>query len=292
MNNEHETKSNRSGKNYWFYSTIVLLIVALVAVTAFTAYYVGHNSAGSADSDTEKVSLKTNTSSQMVNSHGEQSSRAVQPTNSINISSAPVGNIPTTLNGEIFVVTKGRENIKLALVEVCALSEPTILNWIKQKQERGNREAQNVKAKIVNLKDELNSIETDLNATYTTDSGSRESRYSLEDSKRQKTHEITLAEIAHYYWFSPEHYLNGISGCKASTKSDSDGRFRLELSSNRRYAIAAQTSRKILNSSETYWWLLWINPSTQSIALNNDNLMSENPGNRIMLINAFIPTAY
>ena len=53
-----------------------------------------------------------------------------------------------TLNGQVFVVTKGRDNIKLALVEVAAIPENLVLEHVHKKHELGLVEQHKIEGQI------------------------------------------------------------------------------------------------------------------------------------------------
>ena len=62
-----------------------------------------------------------------------------------------------------------------------------------------------------------------------------------------------------------------------STKTNSDGRFRLLVPGTGLYAIAATASRHVGDDVEWYYWLIDIDPkvaASQSIMLSNDNMTS------------------
>jgi hypothetical protein len=59
----------------------------------------------------------------------------------------------------------------------------------------------------------------------------------------------------------------------ATTKSDSDGKFTMELPRPGEMVLGATTDRKLLKSTEHYYWMVKVTPEAEtSITLSNDNL--------------------
>lgn len=286
---EIEAKSTK--RNYWLYSTIILFAIVLIIVIAFIAYQAGQQNSNNvvknieADNTERKTLTSAETQPQnLTPSVNAINSQTVESSNTV----ASSQSIPATqaISGEMFIVTKGRQNIKLALVEICAVPQNVILSWVKLKREAAVTERKKVEKKIEELLEQKQIVSSQLQ-----NASDRNEIWKLQDKERELGHQLRLADINHHYWISPEYYLKGLVQCEFTTKTDSDGKFTLTLPSSKRYALAAQTNRQILDSSETYWWLIWTNPElpNQTIVFDNDNLMSENPPNKVIQVENYKP---
>lgn len=89
-----------------------------------------------------------------------------------------------------------------------------------------------------------------------------------------KTVEKNQSIISEYEAFnSVEYIIDSLPPPMQVNKSDAEGKFVLTLPKGR-YVIVANASRKLINTSETYHWLVQIDESTPSnFMLSNDNLL-------------------
>ena len=210
------------------------------------------------------------------------------------------------VNGEIFIVSQGRENFKFGLVEVCAIPEEKMLDWIEGKENKAKVESVKSKKAYDYALSEKNRAERDYNDSkaYTERLYQAAMADILNGSKFQayrrasdvagvkasevdnKSANLTKAIVAYYFWFSPEFYFDGLKQCEVTAKTNSDGKFSLTLP-RKKYALAARSERKVLDGTENYFWLIWVNPEALSetpIMLSNDNLMSTNPAEKVVEI--------
>lgn len=268
MKTEHKIKSEKN--NPWFYSTLVLVGLIVLAATGYIAYKLGQNG----KSNTIEISANTPENLKTANSNKsgsdlKNSSPLANQTEIKNLTSLPVPE-DRKVGGEMYVVTKGRDNIKLATVNICAVSEPYINSWIARKKSEGAKKFSEDQKKVDNLRQQKaqyvaqNPTEGDILDTY-------DARMKLLDFDSN----IRLAEAQRDYWKSPEYYLAGLVQCEFTAQTDSDGRYTINLPGDRKFALAATTSRRVFDSTETYWWLLWANGST--VNFNNETRMSANP---------------
>src|SRR5437762_9173658 len=59
------------------------------------------------------------------------------------------------VDGEVFIVTQGRGNVKLGLVEVCAIPEKDMLDWIDSKETKAKFEREKAKKRLTLVEDDL-----------------------------------------------------------------------------------------------------------------------------------------
>lgn len=202
------------------------------------------------------------------------------------------------ISGQVFVVTQGRENIKLALVEILAIPEKNIIQHLKAKQINRLEQLKILMPELEEAKkiadaasEALAQAKIDRNRLYA------ENFY--RDASFDEKNRISLARIdANANWHkqdeiansadavfrdkqlkilgldAPYRYFEGLPTAVSIGKTDADGRFTLSLPHGK-YAIAATSSRKVFEGSESYCWLVWVDTSfpNQSLTLSNDNLI-------------------
>lgn len=203
------------------------------------------------------------------------------------------------LNGEVFVVTQGGQNIKLGLVEVGVFAESDIIPFIQQKLQKAKSETgelepvrdslkkayeqlvkereylkKQIKINELNEKEinELPSIEVIYRSYRQLDYLKRLLEGTARYQKRFKEYLDVLKLILSYS--EGKFYLSNLPEPLQTTKTDSDGKFSFKLKPGK-YALAAKSSRKVIDSTEEYYWLIWLTVDsvpTKKIMLSNDNL--------------------
>lgn len=170
------------------------------------------------------------------------------------------------ISGQVFIVTQGMGNIKLALVEVGAIPQEEFDQYLKAKQVLKLEQQGRLAPKYVPAKKELGDAFSKLSSPFTFE-GPVFEMYS-EVVKRTKD------VIVEYEAFDNSQYILGtLPPAKFISKSDADGKFALSLPKGK-YVVSAKSGRKIGDSSETYYWLVKIDESTPSnLMLSNDNLL-------------------
>jgi hypothetical protein len=77
------------------------------------------------------------------------------------------------------------------------------------------------------------------------------------------------------YLTTSEYYFSDLPHGITSAKTNADGEFSMVLPASGRVALAAHTSRRVFDSTEQYYWLVWASPNgapKASVMLSNDNL--------------------
>lgn len=206
----------------------------------------------------------------------------------------------TELSGEVFIVTKSAESIKLGLVRVGVLSETEVLKHISARQaiaeslrplvrinlesadakyQKAKREADRLYNNLVN--DPLY-IQDDKDAVYL----NKERNWRIAADRQQKllpdliakSYTLNFLESARFFFAElPTPVIH--------TDTDSDGKYSIMLERGKRYAIVAKSERKIGDSDEEYNWMVWVRAieEKQRLTLSNNNLMkSQHPDNVLM----------
>jgi hypothetical protein len=203
------------------------------------------------------------------------------------------------LTGEVFIVTKGGQSLRLGLVEVRAIPEDVIQPFVQAKHAAAKEEMDKLqrlwdealaKAKLTqaNLEEATTryiQASKRLASEYTSaawelyTSAGRE----LEEVKHaalEMSNDLHAITEKRDYWKSAGYYLENLPTTTITTKTDADGKFTLSLDKKKRYAIAAQATREILSTTEKYSWFIWVSlegNNIKHIMLNNDNLGVQHP---------------
>jgi hypothetical protein len=195
------------------------------------------------------------------------------------------------VSGQVFIVTKGRENIKLALTQVAALPESTTLNRVARCKDTmpksvsaASAYAESVRVQAHAATEELKAATAASNALppLTSDAtlaalnkAQARLKRAMERASNLRTQlaEATSALEEASSSFSP--YFLDFPQTIATTKADADGKFTLALHPGQRVALAAVAERETPGGTETYYWMVWFTPqkgADNQIMLCNDNL--------------------
>ena len=201
----------------------------------------------------------------------------------------------SVISGQVFIVTKGRESIKLGLVEVSAIPENDMLKYIKEKKVNAIEEQaklkhdfelvswqfEQAKQDTIKAKENLKLAGTPGNETRSKNAYNNELSYkdALNIYQESKKYEQTkMSEYSKLYTEShsfnlANYYLSSIPPALTKAKTDADGKFSLTLPAGK-FAITASSHRLAGGSEEEYYWLVWVDATLkdQSIMLSNDNL--------------------
>jgi hypothetical protein len=162
------------------------------------------------------------------------------------------------ISGQVFVVTKGMGNIKLALVEVGAVPEEEFDQYLKTKQSKKIEQQKLLLIKLEPSNKAYSKCQADPYGNGTCVEYLKES----EKIGDVKTELAKLDEV--------EFLLEGIPRPRIISKTDADGKLPLPKG---KYVITANSSRSIGRySEEMYHWLVRIDTSStdQKLMLSND----------------------
>ncbi len=190
-----------------------------------------------------------------------------------------------TVDGEVFIVTKGGQSIKLGLVEVVLIPMETLMPYLVMRYTTLTNElpgaVQELK-KAIEEKDRLSKASDVAEKNYRDAYGQvRRELFDAYTNAVQSTIialENMLEPQYHYSELTSESfYFDSMPSPLRVTKTNSDGRFRLLTPGSGSFAVAAIASRHVGDDVERYYWLLKIDPragANQTIMLSNDNLMT------------------
>lgn len=203
------------------------------------------------------------------------------------------------LTGEVFIVTKGGQNVRLGLVEVRAIPEGIIRPFIDQKNTISKAESDKLRPEIERAKLEVAeaqegvegarrrsdeqfkaSLEAIRRGDYSVSrsySSGADNEVSKLQAKWDKQTQLQGLLDKDRYWRSGDFYFADLPAGIATAKTDADGKFTLTLKRKQRVALAARGSRSIGDKTEKYHWLFWFSlegMKSKRIFLSNDNLIT------------------
>lgn len=195
------------------------------------------------------------------------------------------------ITGQIFVVTQGKDNIKLALVTVGAIPQEEFDQFLKAKQSEKLKQQEPLQMKYREVKNKkIDSMSDVPGGGFSFSYEWNKSTIELPTSNKRKAmidqaikenamideaRAKAKAVIAEYEAFDKADFLlAGMPAPKLTSKTDADGKFALKLPSGK-YVITASSSREVFSSTETYHWLVAVEASNikQPLILSNDNLL-------------------
>lgn len=200
-----------------------------------------------------------------------------------------------TLDGDVFIVTAGAENLKLGLVEVRILPYEETMKSIAQTTAQATQEIATLQPKLDAARKGVESAKARGRAlgqesTAKVDQISSANDYEAAADEANAaidryggalqgigTAKRTLAEVEEQIRAqnSGARYFASLPSPLASVKTDADGKFSIQLDRNATVVLAAFATRQMIGKAEKYHWLIKISLDGQSskrIFLSNDNL--------------------
>jgi len=186
--------------------------------------------------------------------------------------------------GEVFIVTKGMNTLKLALVNICFIPEDSLIKYIdKTTIDSARILIDKYLPKIKMYRKKIDSLETEL-------------KFCEYDWKRENIRWLNALYITAYSslidgltstingnYFHDEIFKNYSDFIV--TRTNSEGKFIVKLNKKVTYAVVAKADRQIGEEKEQYFWLFWYSYNDlkgKALSLNNDNLFINNPKENIV----------
>ena len=263
------------------------------------------------------------------------------------------------LQGSVFIVTNGAQNIKLGLVKITAIPESEIIKFVEQKKSFISDESNKLKGDIDAAKPEidkyqkeydeakrtydainsqrenLKSREQSLNSNYNpyslyespylseyetdeekaTRSKQKQIKNQLEGLKKQiaaydqkvsqankivsdaqqklsnSKAKITKINEKLLSYLNQSYLLEGLPEGKIKAVTDADGKFSMKLPTGK-YALVASSQRRVVDSTEEYYWLVWVNLDGQEakqIMLSNQNMLGQDSEDSVFNYKELVP---
>lgn len=161
------------------------------------------------------------------------------------------------ITGQVFVVTRGGDSVKLGLVRVSVLAEATIKSSINGTARRGPSERADFRARARKLSAEIDTL------------GSHG-----QDAQPQQTELSRLLDAVADVG-SPGYYFDALPAGIYATKTDADGKFAIRLPRTGRCAVVARATREVGGDMEVYYWMVWASCASlpEQLLLSNDNML-------------------
>lgn len=180
------------------------------------------------------------------------------------------------LSGDVFIITKGRTNLKLALVTVTAIPEDAVQRHLVRKTVQSDEEFAKAQPEIDAAQREYAALVDEFKRA----AAERADNAKLEELNRQQHLCLARKRDAlgrQEYFRSAEFFYEGLPRGIASAKTDPDGRFVMRLPRRGKVAVAAHSFREIGDTAENYFWLVWVDTRRlpTRLLLSNDNMMGE-----------------
>ena len=192
------------------------------------------------------------------------------------------------IEGEIFIVTQGGQNLKLGLVTVGLISREAFTRHLDSKIKIASEIIQPIYTSykqledsislLGKLNDELEQKKNSLEIYNNDDKMLALLKKKLWVARKNLDLTIRIAPLQQIYrtYTSGAFFLNESPPFSDSTKTNSDGQFNFMVQKSEKYFIIASAARLVGNSSECYYWVVdYPNPSfrkNEKILLGNDNL--------------------
>lgn len=198
------------------------------------------------------------------------------------------------VTGQVFIVMMSGSNVKLGLVEISAIPEAVIAPFIAEKkaseevmraslQLESNDAMKTNKAARGMCAGLAEALRLTMNAYATAPSDSTLSKGKMLDGQRdakckdvkRTAMSLARADAIVNHFPTADYYFDGLPNGISKTNTDADGRFSLSLPAGK-FALAAHAKRELYQSTEEYFWLIWVSPEkNMSLMLSNNNLMNE-----------------
>ena len=190
-----------------------------------------------------------------------------------------------SVSGQVFIVTKGGENIKLGSIHVYLYSEegteaivgPLVdqalagIKRIKPTMDAQYATCKQLKATLDDYKANGVPNGTDLDAF-----GSK-----AENAFTQYRNTLS----SYYFYFSQTYYTKALPTPLADAQTDADGKFIIQIPKTGSWVLEAEGERKVVKDTEAY---LWITKVTRDmidkgqVFLNNENLSTSDSSNSLV----------
>src|SRR5438046_7913149 len=175
----------------------------------------------------------------------------------------------TDISGQLFIVTRGAETIKLALVPIAAYKKEDVLAIVKA-----------VDVEFTKAREKTANFVQAVHEAYKEAHTARQ-RLSSEAKYQEANRFSALASDLEFSASGRSSFLNG-SGIYfkqfqrdhqvvATAKTDAEGKFTMKIPDDGEFALVASAHREVPDKIELYFWLV---PAKQHTDLTNENLTS------------------
>jgi hypothetical protein len=186
----------------------------------------------------------------------------------------------TEVSGMVYIVTEGADAKRLPLVTIRAIPEADITSFLRErtaaaeaKLRQFESEMKEGDATILKMNNDVIAAAKDPESNPGAKLGAILASKTTEAYTKARENMLRRQQL----WPSAKFICENLPPETVSTSSDVDGRFRLSLPSNSKFAIAAAAKRATGATSEEYYWLVWVETGAKKhleLNLTNLNLMT------------------
>ena len=196
-----------------------------------------------------------------------------------------------TIEGEVFIVTAGGPAIKLALVQVKAISKIEMENHIAKIEQQIAPERAEADSAVSRAMKESDARIKQMQA-MTLKEIQRQMADDLKRSRAERDKAIQapiLARLQLRELRARQKTLNSAAPFfvdlpqpVATAKTDADGRFELTIPDKGEYVLVASAERTVFNDVERYFWVVRLNSEEFKATLSNDNLTTSGSADSLL----------
>jgi hypothetical protein len=184
---------------------------------------------------------------------------------------------PTTLTGQVFIVTQGGDSVKFGDVSILLIEKSQVTDFLEKKEPLIDAKIASRKQEIVVAKEEWKKS----SSACEEEKGSGHVWEALDDARNAAYDRLTATMIK--LGNSPaaeDYFVDFFPEATQRTLSDADGKFSFVYPRDKSFTIYASADRRILNGFEHYYWLIDAptNAETLQVFLSNNNLVEVDPG--------------
>ena len=194
------------------------------------------------------------------------------------LSVVPVRMLGGELTGQIFIVTKGHESKKLGLVAVAVFDEKEAKDAIDSVRAKTLPDVARLQKLLPGLKNFSMAAWHSLDLIREEYVRGRSPLELYEASRELQQDAVQLRGNAQKYLtylLSARRFFKELPQPIATTKTDADGNFVIQIPDDRDLVIGAAATRAVFGDTESYHWLVRVpKPPPSRIMLSNDNLAS------------------
>ncbi len=194
------------------------------------------------------------------------------------------------LKGEVFVVTGGQSNIKLALVNILAIPTVSLASHLEAQREEVNIQLARVKFELEPIDWAIESAKDDgakfqekaQNSIRQIRQGRLISENEMVSMKKEsdrikliieeKTVQRAPLAAKIVYLKSTAALLEGMPTPLEVARTDSDGRFSMTLPRDVALTLVAHASRDVFSNTENYFWIVPLENDQTEMVLSNNNM--------------------
>lgn len=187
------------------------------------------------------------------------------------VSSAPCQD-EVKLEGDVFIVTKGAENVRLGAVEIRLYQTDTMRDHLAKRNDRVKAEMPNFDSAITTRNARIAVMNKEI-AKLKALGGVRTK--TAEEFVRLMGISRDRDILAKATWPTAQHYFRNFPETTLSTRTDADGKFSISFPKGQRYVLAAHAARVTDSVQERYYWLIRVSDDAhgKKILLSNHNLV-------------------